>query len=128
MVELGTPDGFRSIRTVRTILLDCANDNETIFDVIAPCTHDGRCPMKKFQQNSRAFQKGQNGKTGRTCEAAAVFQKRKERRIAVKLQLPTMRRLQRRRLGRPIGYLHFVQTMPHGDKNEKFSYLVAKKK
>jgi ribosomal protein RSM22 (predicted rRNA methylase) len=58
MIEPGTPDGFSSIRTVRNMLLDCFpdddddhNNNEVreICHVIAPCTHNGRCPMERYQ-------------------------------------------------------------------------------
>lgn len=52
MVEPGTPDGFRSVKSVRSMLLDCCKDECTI---IAPCTHHGMCPMESFQVNNKAF-------------------------------------------------------------------------
>lgn len=51
MVEPGTPDGFNSIRAVREMLLECCPPNgigsATTCHVIAPCTHDGKCPMDR---------------------------------------------------------------------------------
>jgi len=80
-IEPGTPDGFNSLRSIRNMLLDCcpppplssslsskkANNSDyddewrSIGDeechVIAPCTHNGSCPMVRHQKN---FFKDQN--------------------------------------------------------------------
>lgn len=62
MIEPGTPDGFSNIRSVRSMLLDCcppesdADDDEEddlVLDqchVIAPCTHNGVCPMERHRR------------------------------------------------------------------------------
>lgn len=77
MVEPGTPDGFSNIRSVRTMLLDCCppekvtrddDDDVDVYDkdddddydddnvlldqchIIAPCTHNGVCPMERHRR------------------------------------------------------------------------------
>jgi ribosomal protein RSM22 (predicted rRNA methylase) len=51
MIEPGTPDGFSSIRTVRNMLIDCCEPDS--YQIIAPCTHNGRCPMDRFQYREK---------------------------------------------------------------------------
>jgi ribosomal protein RSM22 (predicted rRNA methylase) len=60
----GTPDGFNALRSVRSMLLDCCPpDDESNIEgeeechVIAPCTHNGTCPMVRHQKN---FHKNMN--------------------------------------------------------------------
>jgi len=50
-VEPGTPDGFGSLRTVRNMLL-ASNEGSTtdVCTVIAPCTHQGPCPIQQFER------------------------------------------------------------------------------
>ena len=52
MIEPGTPDGFNSVRCVREMLLECCPPNglgtAPSCHVIAPCTHNGKCPMDRF--------------------------------------------------------------------------------
>jgi len=55
-IEPGTPDGFNAIRSVRSMLLDCCPpyDKEQIVEqchVIAPCTHNGTCPMERHKKD-----------------------------------------------------------------------------
>lgn len=62
-IEPGTPDGFNSLRSVRSMLLDCcppssedgdAGDNEKGDEechIVAPCTHNGTCPMIRHKRN-----------------------------------------------------------------------------
>ena len=56
MIEPGTPDGFNSIRAVRNMLLDCCPPHDQDFEwedrchIIAPCTHNGRCPMERHKK------------------------------------------------------------------------------
>lgn len=57
-IEPGTPDGFNSLRSVRSMLLDCCPPEEEEMvegneecHVIAPCTHNGTCPMVRHQRN-----------------------------------------------------------------------------
>ena len=57
MIEPGTPDGFNSTRAVRNMLLDCCPPNDPEFEwedrchIIAPCTHNGSCPMERHKKN-----------------------------------------------------------------------------
>jgi len=57
MIEPGTPDGFNSTRAVRNMLLDCCPPNDPDFEwedrchIIAPCTHNGSCPMERHKKN-----------------------------------------------------------------------------
>lgn len=44
-IEPGTPDGFASIRSVRNLLLAAEEQN---CRIVAPCTHQGPCPMQRF--------------------------------------------------------------------------------
>ena len=57
VIEPGTPDGFNTIRTIRNMLLDTCpphanhelkRDGDDECHVIAPCTHNGRCPMEQL--------------------------------------------------------------------------------
>ena len=76
-VEPGTPDGFSTLRSIRSMLLECCpprelkerrkqaqqhfseDDDEICEDddweeechVIAPCTHNAICPMSRHQRN-----------------------------------------------------------------------------
>jgi SAM-dependent methyltransferase len=58
MVEPGTPDGFSSVRSVRNMLLDCFSEfdesSQETCHVIAPCTHNGPCPMERYQNKANA--------------------------------------------------------------------------
>jgi len=57
MIEPGTPDGFNSTRAVRNMLLDCCPPHDPEFEwedrchIIAPCTHNGSCPMERHKKN-----------------------------------------------------------------------------
>ena len=57
MIEPGTPDGFNSVRAVRNMLLDCCPPDDPDFEweerchIIAPCTHNGACPMERHKKN-----------------------------------------------------------------------------
>ena len=57
MIEPGTPDGFNSIRAVRNMLLDCCPPHDPDFEwedrchIVAPCTHNGTCPMERHKKN-----------------------------------------------------------------------------
>eukprot|EP00536_Pseudo-nitzschia_multiseries_P004321 jgi/Psemu1/187787/e_gw1.71.104.1 len=57
MIEPGTPDGFNSTRAVRNMLLDCCPPHDPEFEwedrchILAPCTHNGTCPMERHKKN-----------------------------------------------------------------------------
>ena len=63
MIEPGTPDGFNSTRAVRNMLLDCCPPHDPEFEwedrchIIAPCTHNGTCPMERHKKNFFAHKK-----------------------------------------------------------------------
>ena len=70
MIEPGTPDGFSSIRSVRSMLLQCCPPNGTDdgqCHILAPCTHNGTCPMERHRRKPRPSRKGE-GKTNRAGE------------------------------------------------------------
>lgn len=57
-IEPGTPDGFNALRSIRSMLLDVCppvstenEDGDEECHVIAPCTHNGTCPMIRHQKN-----------------------------------------------------------------------------
>jgi ribosomal protein RSM22 (predicted rRNA methylase) len=71
VIEPGTPDGFHTVRSIRTMLLQCCPPSETnknekddgSFEsfspfaqeechVIAPCTHNAPCPMERYASSS----------------------------------------------------------------------------
>jgi ribosomal protein RSM22 (predicted rRNA methylase) len=76
MIEPGTPDGFSNIRSVRSMLLDCCppelstgqNDEEEYqtldkCHIIAPCTHNGTCPMERYRRILRPDKINENVET-----------------------------------------------------------------
>lgn len=124
MIEPGTPDGFSSVRTVRNMLLDCFGTNNSSSEVdhqaaeetchiIAPCTHNGRCPMERFQQKNK-FQKTQRDADDVEDDSNDEASDGEDDED-----------------GTQKGYCSFVQGMPGGNgsgKGEKFSYIVAQKR
>lgn len=106
MVEPGTPDGFSSIRTVRNMLLDAVSSRtDEVCQVIAPCTHNGKCPVERFQGSLSKGLKQQGSETGDQTggEESSTLQ---------------------------LGFCSFVQTMASVGglvSSEKFSYLVMQK-
>lgn len=74
-IEPGTPDGFNALRSVRSMLLDCCPPSSNLekegeekkwdpsfvveeeCHVIAPCTHNGTCPMVRHRKNNVADSK-----------------------------------------------------------------------
>jgi ribosomal protein RSM22 (predicted rRNA methylase) len=127
MIEPGTPDGFSSVRTVRNMLLDCFSSSSTDGDstetchMIAPCTHNGRCPMERFQQKVEVKKTQRNvddegDKSDEEPDDEASDGEDDE---------------ENEEDGTRKGYCSFVQGMPGGTgggKGEKFSYIVAQKR
>jgi len=67
-IEPGTPDGFNALRAVRNMLLECCPPDDRYgpietgdeewsaveeCHVIAPCTHNGTCPMERHKSDFR---------------------------------------------------------------------------
>jgi ribosomal protein RSM22 (predicted rRNA methylase) len=114
MIEPGTPDGFSSVRTVRNMLLDCCRpdgqvDGEEECHILAPCTHNGACPMERFAINRR----------GQDDEDISGDESEEDENGDEKDEAATR-----------TGFCSFVQTMPgkSRSKGEKFSYIVAQKR
>jgi ribosomal protein RSM22 (predicted rRNA methylase) len=142
MIEPGTPDGFSSVRTVRNMLLDCASPEEEdelgngACFVIAPCTHNGPCPMERFENRAlRRMMKQQ--KTQVNAEDyvdESTEDKLDERREQDKWEEDDKEEIDdedHMADGIRRGFCSFVQTMPGSRGSltgEKFSYLVAQKR
>jgi len=121
MVEPGTPDGFSSVRTVRNMLLHCCPPDREKTGVeechtIAPCTHNGPCPMERFQRPPKE----------RRSPQLDVEQKDSEDDSDIEENSDSDDESGIRR-----GFCSFVQTMPGKEgssKGEKFAYIVAQKR
>lgn len=46
IVDQGTPEGFRAVADARDYLLGLGNASEGGAHIVAPCPHDGACPLK----------------------------------------------------------------------------------
>ena len=153
MIEPGTPDGFNSIRSVRTMLLDCCPpegdfddemDGDDECHIIAPCTHNGKCPMQRHQPptNKRSLVNPEvvNEKQVQKWTNAEEFydqvvddedvgedtwellpQKQEDRVEEFNIEETNV-------FG--SSFCSFVHTIPGGGnrRGEKFSYLVAQKR
>lgn len=106
VLEPGTPDGFANIRMIRNMLLDCCpSDAEDACQIVAPCTHNGPCPLERKYTNRK-----ESPRIPRKGEADEELDESKD--------------------GRRVGFCSFVQTMPGGSvrrRGEKLSYLVVQK-
>lgn len=124
MIEPGTPDGFSSIRTVRNMLLDCCPpdgeqlEGEEECHILAPCTHNGSCPMERFSLPGK--RRDQDKETEKVTDGDSDDSDLEEDDDDDDDE-STVRN----------GFCSFVQTMPGGkasSKGEKFSYIVAQKR
>lgn len=134
MIEPGTPDGFNSIRSVRNMLLDCCPPDDPDFEwderchIIAPCTHNGECPMERHK---KFFVK--RGKLGHDLPQN-LEESSFEGNISNDLQLEQDRdnystdSLSSETDAFNSSFCSFVQTLPNSLSGEKFSYLVAQKR
>ena len=141
MIEPGTPDGFNSVRAVRNMLLDCCPPDDPEFEfeerchIIAPCTHNGECPMERHKKN---FMK--RGKLAYDLlQDELENDNEKYSKVDLENQLDDEDFVD---LSSQLGstsetdafnssFCSFVQSLPGqvaGDKGEKFSYLVAQKR
>ncbi|CAJ1954596.1 unnamed protein product [Cylindrotheca closterium] len=136
MIEPGTPDGFNSIRSVRNMLLDCCPPDDDEFEweerchIIAPCTHNGSCPMERHKKDF--VKKG---------KLAHDLPQDLENSESVKSSMPMDEPDEEDDFDTLIdgsstfeteafdsSFCSFVQMIPGSRNGEKFSYLVAQKR
>jgi ribosomal protein RSM22 (predicted rRNA methylase) len=145
-IEPGTPDGFNSLRAVRNMLLDCCPPEDPEYEfsdrchVIAPCTHNGACPMERHKRNFAksnkfAYDKPQvlddsdedSDKEPEDADADAVWEEQDDDFI----DLSSHHALASETDVFNSSFCSFVHTMPGAgprSKGEKFSYLVVQKR
>lgn len=148
MIEPGTPDGFNSIRSVRNMLLDCCPPHDDEFEweerchIVAPCTHNGPCPMvrhkKEFNKKGKLaadvpqeWATSEDDNSTDNSKISAINQGSDDE------DLDAMDEDEDAGFGNSSeteafnsSFCSFVQALPGTDtrKGEKFSYLVAQKK
>ena len=141
MIEPGTPDGFASVRTVRNLLLatnEMVDEDKELgggefCQILAPCTHNGPCPIESFPQKTQKQQRGiqrdvtseaknhdeydfdgdDDAVSGEEDDGDSDEEDEEAERVT------------------KGGFCSFVQSMPPREgrnKSEKFSYLVAQKR
>lgn len=138
MVEPGTPDGFSSIRSVRSMLLDCCAPGESEqagedeCHIIAPCTHNKTCPMERHRRRKREYdnesaeyveEDTDDEDEGYLEEDDSDFEDEDEL-DSFKVTLGETDVFK-------SSFCSFVHTMPganHRSKGEKLSYLIAQKR
>jgi ribosomal protein RSM22 (predicted rRNA methylase) len=145
-IEPGTPDGFNSLRAVRNMLLDCCPPEDPEYEfgdrchVIAPCTHNGACPMERHKSNfvksnKFAYDKPQvlddsdedSDSDKEPEEADADWEEHDDDFI----DLSSHHGLAEETDVFNSSFCSFVHTMPGAgprSKGEKFSYLVVQKR
>ncbi|KAL3943468.1 MAG: hypothetical protein SGBAC_002479 [Bacillariaceae sp.] len=136
MVEPGTPDGFNSIRSVRNMLLDCCPPDDDEFEwqerchIIAPCTHNGSCPMERHKKD---FVK--KGKLAHdlpqdleNAESVKGSQDTEEPDDDDEFDALFDNSFTFETDALNSNFCSFVQTLPNSRNGEKFSYLVAQKR
>jgi ribosomal protein RSM22 (predicted rRNA methylase) len=136
MIEPGTPDGFNSVRAVRNMLLDCCPPRDPGFEwddrchVLAPCTHNGSCPMERHKKKFYL----QRGKLGHDLPQEQLEETFKngvgnQEADLNSTEFATHDLMMSETEAFNSSFCSFVQHIP-GDtsrKGEKFSYLVAQK-
>lgn len=142
MVEPGTPDGFNSIRSVRSMLLDCCPPNESEeagqdeCHIIAPCTHNKTCPMERHRRKIKEhdkeseefieedFDDDDEDEDYDNEEDSDYDTEEDDELDASKITMAETNVFK-------SAFCSFVHTMPganHRSKGEKLSYLVAQKR
>lgn len=119
ILEPGTPDGFANIRMVRNMLLDCCPPDGTddACQIIAPCTHSGKCPMERNYGNRRERREAIKSRNAKPNDSESDQEEIDGASRGVD--------------GSRIGFCSFVQSMPGGQtrrRGEKLSYLVVQKR
>lgn len=138
MIEPGTPDGFNSVRSVRSMLLDCCPPGDLEAEagtdechILAPCTHNKACPMERH----RRFERNAGDHDSEAKEYIEVDTDDEEgfgdddddEDDKDDTQKDTMAETDAFR----SSFCSFVHTMPgadHRSKGEKLSFLVAQKR
>lgn len=146
MIEPGTPDGFNSIRAVRNMLLDCCPPDDPDFPgeercrIIAPCTHNGECPMvrhkkdfvkkKKFAHDLPQDQNDSDTEDSSTDDDDDDVDDDSFNHGEDFVEMLSNSANLSEFDAFNSSFCSFVQTMPGSKrkKGEKFSYLVAQKK
>lgn len=140
MVEPGTPDGFNSIRSVRSMLLDCCPPDESEeagqdeCHIIAPCTHNKTCPLERHRSKIMEDKRESEEYIEEDLDEDDEFYEEDdsdddEETEEEEIDSPkvTMAETDVFR----SSFCSFVHTMPganHRSKGEKLSYLVAQKR
>lgn len=152
MIEPGTPDGFLNVRTVRNMLLDCYPPNhsasgpgddeeeaaaaaieEEECHILAPCTHNGSCPMEQYRRQLSPSSSS-TPTDDSAAEENAVEEDLDEDSASDEEKEDGDGREKVHGEDEPLrkSYCSFVQTMPgvghFRSKGEKFSYIVAQKR
>ena len=144
MVEPGTPDGFNSIRSVRSMLLDCCPSGEAEevgrdeCHIIAPCTHNKTCPMERHRYRSPGGRSSEDDLESKEYEEVDTDDEDNEYYEDEDTdleendeQLGSLKTTMAETDVFKSSFCSFVHTMPgadHRSKGEKLSYLVAQKR
>lgn len=140
MVEPGTPDGFNSIRSVRSMLLDCCPPDDPDFEwqerchIIAPCTHNGQCPMvrhrKDFVKKGKLAHDMPQDLEDEDQHESEELDASDQYEGDDFIEMTTNSGNQSEFNAFNSSFCSFVQTVPGSDsrKGDKFSYLVAQKR
>ena len=136
VLEPGTPDGFANIRMIRNMLLDCCPEGEDACQIIAPCTHNGPCPMERNYGNRRERRATSTASKSKVNESDSdeedeeqgdeeqEDEEQEDEEQEDEEQEDELHGTTR------IGFCSFVQTMSGGTtrrRGEKLSYLVVQK-
>jgi len=142
LVEPGTPDGFSTVRTVRNMLLQSCppsegDDRDGAVEeechVIAPCTHNGKCPIERFSRVPKRHRGEDRQQRNQTSTTDDVEDEENMSDDDEEVDDDSDVGDSSADDGAPRRrYCSFVQSMPGSgsgqSKGEKFSYLVAQKR
>lgn len=138
MIEPGTPDGFNSVRSVRNMLLDCCPPDDDEFEweerchIIAPCTHNGSCPMERHKRDF--VKKGKLAhdlpqdldNSGESAHPLPSSDDESDEDDEFDTFTDASSTFETDAFN--SSFCSFVQTLPNSRNGEKFSYLVAQKR
>jgi len=128
MIEPGTPDGFNNIGSVRSMLLDCCPPDEEDEDgfiglqdqchIIAPCTHNGNCPMNKNQRMIHTLNDNDES-VNEVNEGKKYFSDTKGTRGMAETDAFNTSF---------CSFVHNIPNLSNSHRGDKLSYLVAQKR